>query len=509
MRSWKRSNYSNATVSRPEDRARTEKGGEQVKRSWVRVSTVLLHTLLLWAPWLQAASDPEVRAYVNDTCIVADEPFYLPEAAPEMASDAAPGTTQKALPLVGIVVGKLAELMLRSAVKATAGKISSRARKDTRYAVARQINLFRADLDPAPSLSLNARLGCMTIVAGNFLPDPAECASEYLPRTVGSEMLSLPETQWRTSRTDDSLGNPLRRANICMAGPPRAVYESRFEFSADGTAYRLQNAGYRVDSLLTSDSPKASRSAFYTLEISQPGRDASNEVLSTAWVNLGTIKAGDRVADPPQQEGRWLRVPALSVEARRAYEEQTRVHQSVAGEIAALERAILRNRRLLDGLEQRVAGARAAVAKGLKEQALKTEVQIQTLGAEIDARKSEYADLPQAPLEFMPVSIEVGVTEKTSEKRALTALAQAIDAGSGEIASMAVTAGSGLIHRSIDGEAANSADPGVALEAARNQYFDARLALKETDSADARETLTMATEKYNAARRALALEPIK
>jgi hypothetical protein len=461
--------------------------------------------LLLHASLASAARDSvEVRAYVNDTCIVADEPFYLPQSAQ--------GTTERALPLVGIVVGKLAELILRSAVKATAGKISSSAaRKDTRYAVASQTNLFRADLDPAPSLNLNARLGCMTIVAGKFQRDPADCTADYLPRQIASETASRPMSEWRTSRTDDSLENQLRRANICVDGQPRAVYESRFEFSGDGTAYRLKNAGYRVNTLLTSDDPQATRSVFYTLEISQPARDASNEVLSTAWVNLGTVKAGDRALDPQQQPaGQWLRVPALSVEARRTYEEQTRVHQAVAAEIEALERAIVRNRRLLSGLEQRIAEADAEVAEGLRQQVLKTEVQIQTLGAELDARKAEYADLPQAPLEFMPVSIEVGVTEKTSEKRALMALAQVIDSGSGEIASVAVAATSGLIPRSLDAATARPADPGAELEAARAEYFDAKVASRATPDGDsAGRSLTVATERYNAARRVLGLEPIQ
>jgi hypothetical protein len=315
---------------------------------------------------------------------------------------------------------------------------------------------------------------------------------------------SLPPEQWRTSRSDDSMANQLRRANVCTQGEPRAVYESRFEFSEDGTAYRLKNAGYRINQLLTTDKAESTRSVFYTLEISQPARDASNEVLSTAWVNLGTVKAGDRVEDPQGDKGQWLRVPALSVEARRAYEDQTRVHQSVAAEIEALERAVLRNRRVLSGIEQRMSEADASVAKGLKQQALKTEVQIETLSAELDARKAEYIDLPRQPLEFMPVSIEVGVTEKTSEKRALMALAQVIDSGSGEIASVATT---GLIQRSIDNNAVP--DPGAQLEAARADYFDAKVAAKVDDTADARQKLAQATEKYRVARSALGLGPVE
>ena len=42
---------------------------------------------------------------------------------------------------------------------------------------------------------------------------------------------------------------------------------------------------------------------------------------------------------------------------------------------------------------------------------------IKTQAAELDARKAEYQDLPLAPLEFMPVTIEVAVTETESEKK--------------------------------------------------------------------------------------------
>lgn len=463
-------------------------------KSLLAIVVLLVHESLHAA----AAPPPEVRAYVNDSCIVADEPLYAP--------DQAGVSSERALPLIGIVVGKLAELMLQSAVKATAGKITARARKDTKYAVAKQINLFRADLDPVPSLNLNARLGCMTIVAGRFQADNVECAAQYEPRTVDRDSMLLPKDQWRTTRTNDSLENQLRRANVCMDGAPRSVYEARFEFSPDGTAYRLTNAGYRVNTLLTADGPQAQRSVFYTLEISQPSRDANNEVLSTAWVNLGMIKAGDRVAAPPVAAGQWLKVPPLSVEARRSYEEQTRIHQSVAAEIEALERAITRNRRTLAGVEERVKQSRGKVAAGLRDQAVQTEVQVQTLSAELEARKAEYAELPQAPLELMPVSIEVGVTEKTSEKRALLALGEVMDASSGEIASMAVTATAGLITRSVDAQSAAPPDP---IERTRAEYFDAKVAVSELDSAETRQQLQVARENYNAARRAIGLGVIE
>ncbi len=54
-----------------------------------------------------AQDNADLRAYVDDTCIIADEPYFLP-----VNKDAADQTTAKFLPLLGLVVGKLAELFI-------------------------------------------------------------------------------------------------------------------------------------------------------------------------------------------------------------------------------------------------------------------------------------------------------------------------------------------------------------------------------------------------------------
>jgi hypothetical protein len=128
---------------------------------------------------VQAASaardDVEVRAYVNDTCILADEPYLLP--APVANHSGEQGTT-KVLPLVGIMVGKLAELLINYIVTASTNHIKADgARKDTRYAMTKEMNLYRANLRPAPAISLNAKLDCMTIVTAKFQPDPSDCTT--------------------------------------------------------------------------------------------------------------------------------------------------------------------------------------------------------------------------------------------------------------------------------------------------------------------------------------------
>jgi predicted outer membrane protein len=481
--------------------------------AWQRLCVCGLALSLVRMDLAEAGTDdPEIRAFVNDTCIVADEPYLLP---PVDTQDSTDQPTARFFPLLGFVVGKLAEVLINHIVSASSGHIKAdAARKDTRYAMSTEMNLYRADFQPEPTVRLNARLGCMTIVAARFQPASVNCTAAYVPRQLTRETMKLPESAWKSSRTDDSIENPLRRANICVDGKARAVYEARFEFSEDGTAYRLRSAGYRIDSLLTTTDKAASRTAFYTLEISQPGKSEQREALSTAWVHLGGVSAGARASgaagDPPP----WLSVPGLSTEARRAYEEKTKVHQQVMGEIDALKRALTRNQRVLAGLDQRMAAASADVAAGLRQERTRVAVQIQAQQAELEASTAEYQELPQTPLEFMPVTIEVAVTESQSEKAALLALAGVIDSNRGQLASAGATASAGLFSRSLQvTDPPATARSTTEIERARARYFDAlveaRTGSAGASSEDAERNLALAKTNYNDARRALGLELIE
>jgi hypothetical protein len=207
-------------------------------------------------------------------------------------------------------------------------------------------------------------------------------------------------------------------------------------------------------------------------------------------------------------------VPALSTEARRAYEQKTQTQQQVMGEIDALKRALLRNQRLLAGLDQRIAASSADIAAGLSQERTKVAVQIQTQQAELDASTAEYQDLPQTPLEFMPVRIVVAVTETESEKATLLALAHLIDSNGGQLASAGATASAGLFSRSLDssGKSAQS-NSAAALESARARYYDALVEVKTgtpgASAEDARRDLALAKTQYNDARRTLGLELIE
>jgi len=457
----------------------------------------------------------DLHVYVNDNCIIADEPFFVPES---QKTDDSEQMAPKFLPLIGLLVSKLTELFINHEIQGQANQIKSgAARKDTHYALTKAMNLYRADLDGPPAVSINSKLGCMTILAAKLKPEDTDCTKLYVPKELARESMSLPENQWKTSRTDDSIENQLRRANICVDGNASAVYEARFEFSSDGTAYRLKNAGYRIASLLTTQDKGATRSTFYALKVSEPGATDQPEVLTTASVDLGTVTAGAHSAGAGGENAPWLRTPPLSLEGRRVFDEKTRVQQELYGEIDALKRALARNRRVLDGLDQRTAVAAAEIAQGLKQERTRIAVQIEAQGAELDARNAEIKELPRAPLEFMPVTIEVSVTETESEKKAQLALADIINTNSDLVASSLGNSASNLLSKSVDPAAikldAATTDAGTELEHARARYFDAVVAVDTAAGGDAsqddRQQLLLAKNQYNDARRALGLEPIQ
>ncbi len=204
----------------------------------------------------------------------------------------------------------------------------------------------------------------------------------------------------------------------------------------------------------------------------------------------------------------------MSVEAERVYQEKTKVQQEVMGEIDALKRAITRNQRMVVGLDRRIASADADLAQGLKQERTRVAVQIQAQGAELDARNAEYLDLPQTPLEFMPVSIEVAVTETESEKGAQLALADLVGTTGNLVASAVGNATSGLISRSVNPAdiktEPDAADLAGELQSARARYFDALVAARTNPSGkvgeDAQRSLAAAKEKIDEAKHSLGLE---
>ena len=82
----------------------------------------------------------------------------------------------------------------------------------------------------------------MTIVAAKLLPDGSTCRAAYVPKSLDPDSIDLPEEHWRTSRTDDSVENQLRRADIVSTARPRQSTRQ----GSNGLSYQVQ---YRANLL--------------------------------------------------------------------------------------------------------------------------------------------------------------------------------------------------------------------------------------------------------------------
>ena len=157
------------------------------------------------------------------------------------------------------------------------------------------------------------------------------------------------------------------------------------------------------------------------------------------------------------------------------------------------------------------------MAEGLKQERTRLAVQSQSQGAELEARKAEYQDLPRTPLEFMPVKIEVAVTESESEQKAKLALADILGKNGNLVASTVGNAASGLLSKSAQtGDLKLEPEPADSeggLQHARAQYFDALVELQAAAPGAARQTSQVkydaAKDEYNQTRRSIGLEPVK
>ncbi len=446
-------------------------------------------------------ADAEWRTFINDACIITDEPFLVPVTGDQ--------STARVASLLGVIATRLTSALVNSVVTGITGGIrAGGASKDTTFVTTNDFNLYRADLSESPAAQINPRLGCITVVAGHFQSGSQDCSADYIPRTVSAESLDRPHAEWQTDRTDSSVENILKRANVCLDGPTKSVFEARLEFSEDKTAYRMNNAGYWINSLNSTKSTRAKRSLLYTLEIIEPSEGSGDRVLSTAWVNVGEVSAGvAAIGTGTEDRSDWLRVPAISRAARQVHGADTSLHADVLGEIEALERAVLRDARLLAGIEKRAENASSAVRRALEKEIARLSVSVVTKEAMLEARKAEYEDLPQSTLLYMPVTMRFGVTETRSQRRTMQVLTAMLDINK-EVLTDAAT-DMVRIDRSLDLGSAQ-ADIGSL----RNNYFDALVAVNTSspESDEAREELerqlALAKNAYNAARDAEGLTPI-
>jgi hypothetical protein len=443
----------------------------------------------------------ELRAFLNDTCIVSDEPYYRPPLNVDQVS--------KVFPISAVIVGKLFEALVKGMVKVTASGLDNAAQhKDLHYVAAYDFDLYRASLVDSPAYALNDRLDCITVVAAGFEPEGSDCAPSYIPKQIPPDMALDGDLATGVVREDQSVENILKRANVCVEGEAHSVYEGRFNFSEDNTAFRIETAGLWVNSLISTKSRKAKRSVIYTFDIAEPGLGTKPNTLLSAAVPIGAIKAGTVVEDGTRL-GRsdWLQVPSMSRRASQAYERDTAVHNDVYAEIRSLERSVTRNRRLLEGLQSRFADASESVQVTMLREMDGLEYKLLHMESLLDARKAEYEDLPVLDRYYMPVTVGVGVIESRSEKRAFRTLAAFLDEHRAKIATMASTAASNAAgyERSADLLGNDTVDD-ATLEQARSSYFDAVVAAEEARAtgnpniAEIEQGLARARDIYNDAR---------
>ena len=448
----------------------------------------------------------DLRAYLNDSCVVSDEPYLQPPS--ESAQIA------RSLPFPAGIVGKLIETLIRGVVRATATRLDSAAQhKDFFYVSAYDFDLYRATVDGVPARALNPRLDCITVVAAQFEPDGTDCTDRYQPKLIDPASVADNGDTAAAIREDDSVENILRRANICVDGRAHSIYEGQFEFSDDATAFRIETQGFWLNSLISTNSRKARRSVIYTFDIAEPGLGSKPRSLLSAAVPIGTVTPGTALLDEDATtRSEWLQVPALSGQASQAFTRDTAAHSDVLAAIKSLERSITQNRRLLDGLKRRLDGTSDAVRQSMQKEIATVEFKLLRMESLLEARQAEYEELPDLDGRYMPVTVGVGVIESRSEKRATRVLAAFLDEHRAVIADTAASAAG--IERSLDLDVANTG-PETALATTRTAYFDAVAALEEaravdeTDLVALEERLKRAKSDFNAARNDAGLSAIE
>jgi hypothetical protein len=453
-----------------------------------------------------------LHAYLTASCIIADEPFYAPDG--EGAKPGAPRA--KFLPLIGLVVGKLAEVFITREMESSASQIKVRAaRKDTLYTVISPLNLYVADGSALPRLKLNPHLGCLTIVAAKLAPQGTDCTQAYLPKlvpaasrpapTTSAPAASAPAASEPAAGQSGSVENSLRRANICVQGSAAAVYEARIELSEDATAFRLHSTGYQINSLLSTTQAKATRASFYAVKIMPPASPENTPALADAAVQLGTVRAGAR--SDGAEAGLWQHLPPPSVDSQRAFDQRTHDAQDLSGQVEALQRSVARAQRTIADLDERIPQQSGAVADQLKQERDKLTVQYQLQSAQLDGLNEELKALPPISMQFMPIMAQVSVTETESDKTEELALADIIGQSGGFIGGAVGDAVTADLTRSLNHSAAHTDE----LSNLRGRYFDARVAYRFAAPGAApalARQLDQAKSAYNKARIARGLEAL-
>jgi hypothetical protein len=286
------------------------------------------------------------------------------------------------------------------------------------------------------------------------------------------------------------------------------VFEARIVLSDDSTAYRVDSAGYMLNSLHDTKSKSAKRNLFYTMEVVEPSADGDGRVMTMALIDLGEVSAGNSSLGDVALSSDWLLVPQISALAYKDFETDTVVHQEVYGKIAALERVVARDSRYLAGIEERAKSVEPEIRSALQGEITSVQIRLVTSDSMLEALRGEYKDLPEIDAQYMPVTIRFGMTETRSESKAMKQMAQALEANKEMLAESA--AGMIGVERSLD-PAFGASD----LDTLRANYFDAVVALEiESPESNAeaeklQTDLELAKQDYNAALIEAGLSPVE
>lgn len=365
----------------------------------------------------------ELRVFLNERCIIADEPVVIPNA-----------DFAKGLPLGSLVVSDAGQAVITFVIRGIARALSTlAASREYTLSSEQDIYLYTADFDSSPDLILNPTLGCMTAVVGDFEVDGSDCFGLYDAHVVTQQEFEGPDFMQR--RSQRAVENVLRRANVCLTREPDIIIENRMRLSEDGTALQLRGAGLAINKLFSTNKEKAERNMLLTATLFAPARDGRGNYLTSNWINYGETPVGLRI-DPESDQfvSTWTPVPPISDASKKVYEKDSSLHREASHNGADIERQLLRYTRQLAVLRDRRRSSPESLAAAIDAEIERLDKKIVIQTGELQSWRAEYADLPAGQFFYMPVTLQLTLTEAKSEQRLLQVLAQLLRGHSKDIA---------------------------------------------------------------------------
>lgn len=389
-------------------------------------SLIALGSLFV-SPLTMASEAEELRVYLNNQCLVADEPVVVENY-----------DASKSLFLSGIV-STVAQAMINNVVRGVAGRIrNAGSSKEYVYSSGQDIYLYRADFSQSPDVGLNPALSCITMVAGDFAGQNEECIADYEPAMMSAAEVSI--TSIAELRRQRRAGNVLKRANICLDGEPHYVFESRVVLSDDGANFRLVNAALEVNELQSARRADDSRAMLSSISLFEPSADGRGRLLATNWMRYGELSAGARAnGESPSIAAGWSRLPQLSGTARQAYEQDAAPYLDVSRAIERLETDTLRAIREQSALRQQASQEDDDVAATLRAAADKLDTTVAMNTARLKAYRAEAGELPRVSRDYMLVRLEASIIESRSPQALKVWLGKTMEANSQLISRGVVT----------------------------------------------------------------------